>query len=188
MTSTFRDHGLVIELRILPADCLSIIAEIDRSEHVDSIVKVRSGQLTRSSVDLDIPRWSATGTGPNTVNRLIDDLKPILDRGASLVAAYDRDAVAGVAIVEECFEGDLAWLVFLHVSREYRGRGVGSALWFEAVNRSTANGARSIYVSAIPTGATVDFYLARGCKLVTAPHPELYRQEPEDIHLQATLA
>src|SRR5207249_1049373 len=50
------------------------------------------------------------------------------------------------------FDGLLAWLAFLHVSRPHRRRGVASALWNEAVDLALAAGAGSLYVSAVPTG------------------------------------
>ena len=101
LSSSGCDNGLMIEVRALPADRLSVIAEIDRSEHVDTIFEVRAGDLTSRSVDLDVPRWNSEDRGPHGVSGFIDDLRPILDRGAALLAAYDQDAVAGVAIVEE---------------------------------------------------------------------------------------
>jgi hypothetical protein len=104
LSSSGCDDGLMIEVRALPADRLSVITEIDRSEPVDTIFEVRAGDLTSRSVDLDVPRWSSQDKGPHSVSGFIDDLRPILDRGAALLAAYDQDAVAGVAIVEEHFE------------------------------------------------------------------------------------
>lgn len=38
-------------------------------------------------------------------------------------------------------------------------------------------------VSATPSGSAVGFYTSRGCRVVDAPHPELFAKEPEDIHL-----
>ncbi len=182
-----RDNRLMIEVRALPPDGLSVIAEIDRSEHIDTIFEVQAGELSSRSVDLDVPRWNLDDTGPHSVGGFIGELTPVLDRGGVLLAAYEQDSVAGVAIVEEQFEGDIAWLVFLHVSSGHRRRGVASAMWDEAVNRARSAGARSMYVSATPSGSAVGFYLARGCKVLTAPHPELLAKEPEDIHFLATI-
>jgi ribosomal protein S18 acetylase RimI-like enzyme len=181
------DNTLVIEVRALPADRLSVIAEIDRSEHIGTIFEMQDGDLTSRPVDIDLPRWNPEGSGPHSVMGFIDDLRPILGRGATLLAAFVQDAIAGVAVVEEHFEGDMAWLVFLHVSNEHRRHGVGSALWVEAVDRARAAGARSMHVSATPSGSAVGFYLAHGCKVATSPHHELYAEEPEDVHLLAMI-
>jgi predicted N-acetyltransferase YhbS len=177
----------VIEVRVLPADRLSAIAEIDRSEHIDTIFEVRAGNLSSRAVDIDVPRWNLEGVDPHSVGAFRDDLAPILERGATLLGAFDGDDVVGVAIVEGRFDGDMAWLAFLHVSRTYRRLGVGSALWAEAIDLARMAGARSIYVSATPSGSAVGFYLARGCKVVTVPNDELYAAEPEDVHMVAII-
>ncbi len=81
------------------------------------------------------------------------------------------------------FEPGLAWLATLHVSRTHRRRGVASALWEAGVALAREAGARSLYVSATPTGSAVGFYLGRGCQLADPVHLELFANEPEDIHL-----
>ena len=177
----------VTSIRVLAADRLDLLAEIDRSEHIDTIFEVHDGELTSRAVAIDVPRWSLQGSGPHSVGGFVEDLAPILERGATLLGAFDHDALAGVAIVEERFEGDMAWLAFLHVSNEQRRRGVASSLWAEAVDRARAAGARSIYVSATPSNSAVGFYLARGCRLARDPHPGLFADEPEDIHLVAAI-
>jgi len=50
-----------------------------------------------------------------------------------------------------------------------------------------AAGAESMYVSAVPTGSAVEFYLSRGCELANPVHPALYAEEPDDIHLVCSL-
>ena len=44
------------------------------------------------------------------------------------------------------------------------------------------------YVSATPSSATVDAYLRLGAELLERPDPELFAEEPEDIHLCLRLA
>jgi len=172
----------MIEVRTLPADHLRLIEEIDRSEHIDTLFEVRAGELTSRTVDIDVPRWVREGGGPHSVQGFIDDLGPILERGATLLGAFDQDQLVGVAVIEERFEGDMAWLVFLHVTSAYRRRGVATALWHEAVDRARTAGSDSMYVSATPSASAVGFYLARGCEVASTPHPSLYAEEPEDIH------
>jgi len=77
--------------------------------------------------------------------------------------------------------------MFLYVSRPHRGRGVASALWDAATDAAMRAGATSLYVSAVPTGSAVGFYLSRGCRLADPVHPALYAKEPDDIHLICSL-
>ena len=169
----------------LDAGQLGLIAQIDRSEHIEALYEVESGELTARTADIDVPPWISDGSGPHSVQGFIDDLTPILERGATLLGVFDHEQLAGVAIVEERFEGDMAWLVFLHVGNGYRRQGVGTALWSEAVARARSAGATSMYVSATPSASAVGFYLDRGCALATRPHPLLFADEPADIHFIA---
>ena len=177
----------MIDVRVLPADRLGVIAEIDRTEHIDTLYEFRDGELEGRTVDHDVPPWFTEGSGPHSVQGFVDWLTPILERGATLLGAFDRDRLAGVSVVEERFEGEMAWLVFLHVSHAYRRRGVGTELWNEAAARARSTGSRSIYVSATPSRSAVGFYLERGCRLAPHPHPVLFEKEPEDIHLVAAI-
>lgn len=174
---------LVVET--LKPDQLGLLAQIDRTEHIGVLYGVEAGELTARAADIDVPRWFSDGTGPHSVQSHIDDLTPILERGATLLGVFDHDQLAGIAIIEERFEADMAWLVFLHVSNGHRRHGIGTALWIEAVARARDAGATSMYVSATPSESAVGFYLDRGCELVPRPHPLLYEDEPEDIHLIA---
>ncbi len=48
-------------------------------------------------------------------------------------------------------------------------------------------GAEAMYVSAVPTGSAVGFYLSKGCALADPVHPELFAAEPADVHLVYSL-
>ena len=172
-----------MEIQHLPATSIGLIADIDRSETVSYAYRIRDGQLERYAVDWDIPTFRATGDGPNSVHSHIETWQPIVESGAFLLGAYVDSSLAGLAIVDPVFESPMAWLAFMHISRSFRRRGAGRALWAEATSIARSHEATSIYVSAIPSGPAMDFYLSRGCVLADNPHPALFEAEPEDIHL-----
>jgi ribosomal protein S18 acetylase RimI-like enzyme len=177
------------EVRRLEADDLSLISMIDRSEHVDVQYAVIDGALTTRAVTMvEVPTWDATGNGPFSVAHHIEFCRPLLARGAVLFGVIDGAQPAGLVVVEPIFEPELAWLAWLHVSRTYRRRGVARALWQAAADAGRLGGARSMYVSATPTGSAVGFYLSQGCRLAEPPHPALLAEEPDDIHLVCPLA
>jgi hypothetical protein len=60
---------------------------------------------------------------------------------------------------------------------------VASRLVGEVERRAVADGARELYVSAMPSVPAVGFYLARGFRVTDEVDPDLFAQEPEDIHL-----
>jgi GNAT superfamily N-acetyltransferase len=172
----------------LGAEDVSLVASIDRSEHVDVQYAVADGRLVEAPVVMaEVPAWDPVGTGEHSVAAYIDSCTALLAGGATFLGAFDADALAGLAIVDPTFEPRLAWLAFLHVSRPHRRHGAGRALWDAAADLARAAGAETMYVSATPTGSAVGFYLGRGCRLADPVHPDLFAQEPEDIHLVCPL-
>jgi ribosomal protein S18 acetylase RimI-like enzyme len=172
----------------LPATDVSLVAAIDRSEHVDVEYRVIDGELRAFPAAItDIPAWDPVGTGPHSVAAEIAFCSSVVARGGVLVGAFDAERTVGLAIVDPAFEPLLAWLAFLHVSRPDRRRGAAQALWDVAVDIAVANGAESIYVSATPTESAVGFYLRQGCRLADPVHRDLLAAEPEDIHLACPL-
>lgn len=83
--------------------------------------------------------------------------------------------------------GDHLQLFYLYVSRPVRGQGVGRRLFDKAGELARVLGAKALYISAVPTQNTVDFYLRRGARLIGVPDPELFAAEPEDIHFSFPL-
>jgi ribosomal protein S18 acetylase RimI-like enzyme len=174
----------------LEASDVSLVASIDRSEHVEVQYRVEDGRLVETSVVMaDIPAWDPSGSGEHSVASHIAFCASVVADGAALLGAFDRDSeLMGLATVQPKFEPGLAWLATLHVSRPHRRRGAASALWDAGIALAREAGARALYVSATPTGSAVGFYLARGCQLADPVHPELFALEPEDIHLACMLA
>jgi GNAT superfamily N-acetyltransferase len=173
-----------MDVRALSIDDVTVVAAIDRSERVDFDYHVVDGVLTqRSPVMADIPGWTTTDTGPHSVAHHVEFARRCIEAGGELFAAFEGDDLAGVAIVEPRFDGALARLSFLHVTRAHRRRGVATALWNTAVGTSKAASATAMCVSAAPTQSAVGFYLAQGCVLADPPHPALVAEEPEDIQL-----
>jgi GNAT superfamily N-acetyltransferase len=177
-----------MRVRRLLADDVSLIGTIDRSEHVDLQYGVIDGRLTEQPVAMtEIPTWDPTGSGPHSVAAQVDFCASLIAGGAVLLGTFDGEQPAGLAVVDPSFGTRLAWLAFLYVSRPERRRGAARALWGAAVDLALAAGAESIYVSAVPTGSAVGFYLRQGCRLADPVHPALFAKEPEDIHFVRSL-
>jgi predicted N-acetyltransferase YhbS len=73
---------------------------------------------------------------------------------------------------------------YMHVSNNYRGVGIGKALFEKCVEAAKKMGAKSIYISAHPAIETQKFYKALGCKLAKEINQELKELEPFDIQLE----
>jgi len=177
-----------MRVRQLPAEDVSRVGALDRSEHVDIEYRVIDGALQPAPARMpDIPAWDPTGSGPFSVAAHIEFCRSVVERGGVLLGAFDAERMAGLAIVQPSFEPPLAWLAFLHVSRPYRRRGAAHMLWDAAARIAVEDGAASMYVSATPTESAVGFYLRQGCELARPVHPDLFAAEPEDIHLICSL-
>lgn len=177
-----------MEIRRLGPAGVDLVADIDRSEHVVAEYELRNGSIIERPVSMaDLPSWDAVGDGPHSLSAVIAFCRRVVDDGGVVVAAYEGDDVAGLAVVKGDFEPGLAWLAFLHVSHPHRRAGVATALWAEAAAIAVEAGAEAVYVSAVPTGSAVGFYLGRGCRPANPVHPVLFSAEPDDIHLVCSL-
>jgi GNAT superfamily N-acetyltransferase len=181
----------IVNVRRLEAGDVALVASIDRSEHVEVRYRFADGRLIGEPVPAsmaDVPPWDPDGSGTHSVASHTAFYASVVADGAVLFGAFDDDgAVMGLACVHPTFEPALAWFAALHVSRPHRRRGCASALWDACAALSREAGARSLYVSATPTGSAVGFYLGRGCRLADPVHPALFADEPEDIHLVCPL-
>jgi predicted N-acetyltransferase YhbS len=109
------------------------------------------------------------------------------DRGGTFWGAFENSQFIGAAILESKFIGaqrDTLQLKFLHVSHNYRRRGLGTKLFKLAVEKAKSLGARKLYISATPSENTINYYSRLGCALASEIDPELFKLEPEDIHLE----
>ena len=156
-------HGLPVEL------------EIERSLKISGKKQIE---------EYGVARFNALCK--ESVNRYIDQWRPLLDRGVML-GAFDGDHLAGFAIYTPPGTRDFAQLSVLHVSRLYRRTGIGRRLADEVLALARGNGATRLYVSATPTRGTVDFYMSCGFEPLATPDPELFALEPDDIHLDMRL-
>ena len=179
-------HAAVNVRRLEPSD-VALVASIDRSEHVEVQYRVADGRILEVPVaHPDIPPWDPDGSGPHSVAAHVAFCASVLADGAVLLGAFADDGeLMGLATVHPTFEPALAWLATLHVAAPTApGRRVG--LWDAGVALAREAGARSLYVSATPTGSAVGFYRSRG-RLADPPHPRLLAEEPEDVHLVCPL-
>jgi predicted N-acetyltransferase YhbS len=158
------------------------VFEIDRREVIQRIFEVRAGELVAHDEFYDMAGWP-----PGEPEQALPWLVASFDRGAQFVGVFDGDRLVGVAVVDSVLLGprrDLVQLSFLHVGRDERDRGLGTALFEEASRIARSLGAHGLYVSATPSEHTVRFYLARGCQVIAEPDPDLFAREPEDVHFE----
>ena len=155
---------------------------MDRSEIIKQFYYYKNRKLVLKKKYYHILGWQ-----PNEIERTIDNLFDLYDRGGSFFALFQEERIVGVVALECNFIGsnkDQLQVAFLHIDKNYRKKGFGRVLLKEAIERAKELGAKKLYLSATPSKNTVDFYMHLGCKLASEINPELYQLEPEDIHLE----
>lgn len=167
--------------RLLQRDEVEKIWQIDRREVIDNIYSLEKGVLVLHPDHFDMQGWPP-GEGALYTPILLD----CFDRGGWFCGIFDNDQIVAVAVLESKRIGsanDQLQLKFLHVGRDYRGLRLGKRLFDLAKQAAASRGARQMYISATPSGHTIDFYLRQECVIASEVDPELFALEPEDIHL-----
>ncbi len=168
------------QLRALSRTELELIWTIDRSEVIHTLYRLEGEKLVAFQAYFDMHGWPPGETEHNTPR-----LYACFDRGGACLGMFDEDQLIGAAVVDTLPRGpagEQRQLLFLFVSRAYRGQGIGRTLVNAAQDFAHAQGATMLYISATPSENTVQFYLGCGAVPAIPPDPELLAQEPEDIH------
>jgi GNAT superfamily N-acetyltransferase len=174
---------LEIVIRQLPHEHIERVAEVDRSEHVTTGYVFRKGVLEAQVVDWKVPQWSDDPSSGFSVQRRIERWREVLDRGGMLLGALDGEKLVGFAVLLPELSDGMAQLAALFIDKDYRRQGVATRLVSEVERLARGAGARWLYVSAIPSGSAVGFYLRYGFSPTADVDEELFALEPDDIHM-----
>ncbi|WP_338803753.1 GNAT family N-acetyltransferase [Xenorhabdus griffiniae] len=161
---------------------------IDRTELIENLYVQQRDQLILTPQCFDMQGWPE-GEAEIYTPILLDSY----DRGAFFLGVFaenENDKLIAVASVDPQWRGendDLLQLSFLHISKAYRGLGLGKQLFHCCIDFAKAKGAKGLYISSIPSENAVNFYRHIGCVLIAQPDIELYQREPDDIHLVYTI-
>lgn len=173
---------MLIEFRSISRDEIGRIwREIDRREFVGSVYRMKSGELSEEKIDFDVKGWP-----PGEEQKYMPLLQECYDRGGFFNGVFHNGRLIGIVVLESKFIGkskDQLQLKFLHISRDFRKKGLGTKLLTIAAHEARKRGAKALYISSCESKNTVDFWLQRGCAITDDVDEELYRLEPEDIHL-----
>ncbi len=159
--------------------------DIDRREVIENIYYLVDGKLVLQAEHYDMQGWP-----PGEAELYTPFLLDCFDRGGWLYGLFDGDQLAAAVVLDSKFIGprkDLLQLKALHVSRDYRDRGLGRQLFELAKQKARSLGAKGLYISATPSEHTINFYLRLGCAVTATPDPDLYALEPGDIHLECPI-
>jgi GNAT superfamily N-acetyltransferase len=121
---------------------------------------------------------------------LVSCLKNTVTTGGFVYAAFADGSLKAFASVEaEAFgrEREYLDLSCIHVSEEFRGQGVGRALFCAAKEWARVRGAKKLYISAHSAVETQAFYKAMGCVEAQEYNPKHVEAEPYDCQMECSL-
>nr|WP_199081157.1 GNAT family N-acetyltransferase [Pedobacter sp. ASV19] len=161
------------------------LKEIDRSEKIFTSYQYQNGAL----VLIDTP-ISAGSFDPLELEEMIKHQQELISWEGKVIAVFENKHIIGVASVDKRKRGrnkDYCKMDILYVSKNSRGKKVGQVLLQKCKGIAKAFGASKLYISATPTKNTVDFYTGNNAILVKELDEELFKMEPNDIHLEIEL-
>lgn len=117
-------------------------------------------------------------------------LRRCIISGGAVIGAFDEDLLVGFANVE----GDLIGsekqyveLTYIHVSNDYRGKGIGKRILELCSQKAKEIGAKKLYIGSHPAEETQLFYKSVGCVFAEEIIQRIYDKEPLDIQLECVL-
>ena len=122
--------------------------------------------------------------------QVIRSLKRCLKSGGIVVGAFLNDTLIGFANVENDFFGSNQQYLemnYIHVTKQYRGQGIGQELFQLCCHKAKLNGAKKLYIGAHPSVKTQKFYKRQGCVYAEEINPKILKREPLDIQLECPL-
>ena len=81
-------------------------------------------------------------------------------------------------------KGQYIQLKFLHISLDYRHKGIGKKLFELCIKKAEAIGAEKIYISANDSVDAIKFYFSLGCEDAIEICKEIAEEEPYDRQLE----
>ena len=114
----------------------------------------------------------------------------VIRSGGSLFGAFIGNELIGFSLVTGEFIGSKKQYLQLnnmHVSYEYRHKGIGKELFLLCVDTAKRSGVQKLYISAHSSEESQAFYKSMGCIHAEEIIPELYEAEPYDVHLEYML-
>jgi len=158
-----------------------LIRLIDRSELIESIYKMNDGVLEAVPAGHECPSWDEAHT-----LEMIERFEKELRGGGAAYGAFDGETLAGFGVLGHRFRGerqDRLQVDLMYVSRAYRRQGIGTKLMEELSKEARKRGASYLYISSTETESAVHFYMANGGRITDQVDEELFKLEPEDIHM-----
>ncbi|WP_068345733.1 GNAT family N-acetyltransferase [Kosmotoga arenicorallina] len=123
--------------------------------------------------------------------KIVKYLRSCIEAGGIVIGAINRnDEIIGFGSLRHSLFGskkEYIELSYLHVSKEYRNKGIGKKLFIMCCEYAKQLGAKKLYMGTHPSVETQHFYESLGCIPAREINEEIYNHEPLDIQLEYNL-
>lgn len=160
------------------------IAEIDATNFIKNVWRKDSaGEYRLAEIN-----WTDTEL-PNGFSWHLRRFRQTLTRGGTAFGCLDGGKLVGYATVESRPFGGQRYVLLdqLFVSRDYRGKGIGRALFGLCAEQARRSGGEKLYLCAGSSENTMAFYHRLGCVPAEEPDADLLAEDPRDIPLEYDL-
>ena len=113
-----------------------------------------------------------------------------IKKGGFIFGAYENKEIVGYsALLNERFGTRKQYieLKLLHISSNYRGKGIGKKLFFLCVTKAKELGIEKIYISSNSSEETVGFYMRIGCTDAMEINSKIADEKPYDRQMEYTV-
>jgi len=114
-------------------------------------------------------------------------LDTIIEKRGNIFGAYKDKKLIGFSVLLNNRFGtkeQYVNLAYLHISLDYRHKGLGKKLFGLCVEKAKENGNEKIYISANNAEESIKFYLMNGCKDAMEINEQLAEEEPTNRQLE----
>ena len=147
---------MTITYRELSKDEIWLACNINIAEQGELVYRFRDGKL-----EAEVHEWHRYNW---PIYHWQDNLRDWRDYVGIdfLCGAFADERIVGMASLRYPRGDDVALLVSIHVSLDYRRRGIGRELFAQVLDEANEVGAKAMGVYAVPTDSAIGFYLAQG--------------------------
>lgn len=157
-----------------------LLADFQRRQVTRRVI--RAGAVVPDSFEDDWDIWDKKA--------VLAALRKSLQGGGAVIAAFHEGRVVGFASIQGNLLGSCRQyleLDYIHVSRDFRGQGIGQKLFQGICQAARMLGAQKLYIGAHPAVETQAFYGKVGCTGAQEVIQEIYQREPRDVQLEYQL-
>ncbi len=171
-----------VKYRKLKLEECNRIREINPEQYIKNAWRIVNGVRTLVEIDYLETGW------PDGYDRYRNELEHIIVNNGSAFGAFDEASkLVGFASLSREEFGERSKYVLLDsmfVSKEDRGKKIGTNLFCMCVEEGRNWGVDKIYICAGSAEDTIHFYHSLGCINAVEINEQFYLQDPKDIQLE----